>query len=101
DRLREIHFPAQAVVNGDIVGDTPGVLTVEEQPFLTFCSVGILGLRSLECGYITEQKCSQAHARGSRTSGIDWIKMEIAGADIVVVQTDQVLKRVADVSTEF
>ncbi len=108
DRFREIPLPAQAIVESEFRCQSPLVLSIVEKALLPFLRISELGLSALECGYIAEQERGKTQTR--RSSSIGRVKnsrspclgkVVITGAQIVIVEPDEVVQPIAEVNPEF
>ena len=59
-RLGEVEIPAKAEVQGQLLGDAPGVLRIEEGALLEFLGVGGRGDVAVEAGYVAEQEAGKS-----------------------------------------
>ncbi len=95
DRLWKVNLPTQAIVGGEFVGDSPGVLRIEESALLPFLRICVLGLGALVGRGIAQKKRGEAKAgRGATSNGIEHAaganrgEVEVARAHVIVVQAD-------------
>ena len=69
--LREINFPAQTIIQSQLRGNTPGVLSVIKHAMLTFRRVKTSADVAAHLGHVAEKKSSQVQPAQSagRTAG--------------------------------
>src|SRR5262249_39773629 len=78
--LREINFPAQAVVERQLRSDAPSVLSVEKEPFLPLGGVSTGADVSAEAGDVAEQQGSQTQAARTGVRSPQLVEGQLPGA---------------------
>ena len=97
--LGEVDFPAQPIVQGQLRGNAPGVLPIEESALLTFRRVQAAADVTIHERHIAQQKGRQIQATGSAVGCPLGTKVKLTGA-VSVARHPEVFGK-ADIATKF
>ena len=97
--LRTIEFPAQAVVHGQLLGDAPGVLPIEEPAILCLAGIVYGADVALEELHVAQQERGQTGTAAVGSLRAGGIEVELPGA--VLVAGDAQVVGAADVGAEL
>src|SRR5580658_1702692 len=96
----EVQIPAQAIVQGQLLGNSPLVLSVKEPPLLPLGGGSILKDGAEEIIDIAQQECGEAYALACRAGGDRLRKLKLPGKQVVVIYANQVIQRPTNVSAK-